>query len=364
VTAPEPALHVRGVVLPDGEERDLYAVGGRLTYERVRGAETVARGGWVVPGLVDAHCHVGILPDGPVGGLDALAAQAHTDRDAGALLIRDCGVPVDTRLLLDRPDLPRIIRAGRHLARPKRYLRGLGIEVEPEQLPAAAEEQARYGGGWVKLVGDWIDRDVGDLAPLWPADALHAAVARAHALGARVAVHVFGEEALGDLLAAGVDSVEHGTGLSGDLLDAMARRGTALVPTLVGVDNFPGIVGGASKYPAYAQRMRRLHAAARPRLRAAYEAGIPIYAGTDAGGGVEHGRVGDEIRALHAAGLPAERALAAGSWAARSWLGLPGLVEGAPADLIVYPADPRADLSVLAQPTRIVLRGRVVHRPR
>jgi imidazolonepropionase-like amidohydrolase len=347
-------------VLPDGEERDLYVLDGRLTYDPIPGAQTVASGGWVLPGLVDAHCHVGIAPDGPVAGEAELVEQARTDRDAGALLIRDCGSPVDTRPVADRPDLPRIIRAGRHLARPKRYLRGLGIEVEPHELPAAAEEQARYGGGWVKLVGDWIDRDIGDLAPLWPADALRDAVTRAHAAGARVAVHVFGEEALPDLLAAGVDSIEHGTGLSGSLLDTMTRHGAALVPTLINVDNFPGIAANAEKYPAYAARMRRLHATARERLRAAVDAGIPVYAGSDAGGGVGHGRVGDEIRALHAAGLPAERALAAGSWAAREWLGLPGLVEGAPADLIVYPADPRADLAVLAAPVVTVLRGRVV----
>jgi len=51
---------------------------------------------------------------------------------------------------------------------------------------------------------------------------------------------------------------------------------------------------------------------------------------------------------------------AAGSWSARSYLGLPGLTEGAPADFVVYPTDPRTDLSVLARPERIVLRGTVV----
>jgi imidazolonepropionase-like amidohydrolase len=132
------------------------------------------------------------------------------------------------------------------------------------------------------------------------------------------------------------------------------------VPTLINVDNFRGIADGATKYPAYAARMRRLHVTARHRLRAAREAGIPIYAGSDAGGGVAHGRVVDEIRALHAAGLPATEALAAGSWAARAWLGLPGLAEGAPADLIVYPTDPRTDLSVLTRPAATILRGRVV----
>ena len=63
---------------------------------------------------------------------------------------------------------------------------------------------------------------------------------------------------------------------------------------------------------------------------------------------------------MHAAGIPAEAALAAGSWSARAYLGLPGLVEGAPADFVVYPTDPRADLAVLGRPERIVLRGAVV----
>jgi imidazolonepropionase-like amidohydrolase len=88
---------------------------------------------------------------------------------------------------------------------------------------------------------------------------------------------------------------------------------------------------------------------------------VPVYVGTDAGGNVSHGRVADEILALHEAGLPAEAALAAGSWRARSWLGLAdGLEEGAPADLVVYASDPRQDLRVLRDPQRVVLRGRVV----
>ena len=124
-------------------------------------------------------------------------AQAETERDAGALLLRDAGSPVDTRSFDDRDDLPRIIRAGRHLARPKRYTPGLPIDVEDEsQLPAAVAEQARRGDGWVKLVGDWIDRGVGDLAPLWSDDVLVDAIAAAHAEGARVTAHVFGEDAL------------------------------------------------------------------------------------------------------------------------------------------------------------------------
>jgi imidazolonepropionase-like amidohydrolase len=354
------ALHVRGVVLPDGERRDLYAVGGRLTYEPQPGAETVADRGWVVPGLVDCHCHVGLSPDGAVRSEEGLAEQARADRDAGALLLRDAGAPVDNRSVQAREDLPRLVRAGRHLARPKRYLRDIGIEVEPDELVAAVEEQAGRGDGWVKLVGDWIDRSVGDLAPLWPGGVLAAAVDRAHQLGVRVAVHAFGEDALPDLVAAGVDTIEHATGLSGALAGEVARRGIRITPTLINIETFPSIADSATKFPAYAAHMRALHGTARSRVRDAYEAGVRILVGSDAGGTLPHGLVVREIRALHEAGLPAAAALAAGSWDARDFLGLPGLVEGAPADLVVYADDPRADLATLAAPTRIVLRGRVV----
>jgi len=63
---------------------------------------------------------------------------------------------------------------------------------------------------------------------------------------------------------------------------------------------------------------------------------------------------------LQAAGLPAAEIIAAASWKAREWLGFPGLVEGGLADLVVYEADPRADLRVVKAPQRIVLRGEVI----
>ena len=359
---PLPPLHLAGVLLPAGDHRELWVRDGRITFEPVPGAETASRGGFVLPGLVDAHCHVGIARGGtPVADLDATRQQALTERAAGVLALRDCGSPVDTRALDGELDLPRIIRAGRHLAAPRRYIPGLAVEVEPADLVSGVREQARRGDGWVKLVGDWIDRGVGDLAPEWPAEVLTQAITAAHEEGARVTAHTFGTDALPDLIGAGIDCIEHGTGLTEELVGVMAARGTAVVPTLVNVENFPGFAAaGEAKFPAYASTMRRLYAGSGAVVRAAYEAGVPVFAGTDAGGGIDHGRVADEIRALHAAGLPREAALAAGSWAARSWLGLPGIEEGAPADLVVYGADPRTDLDTLQRPQRMLLRGRVL----
>src|SRR5207248_2794799 len=202
-------------------------------------------------------CHIGLGPHGPVHDPGELHAQGRTDAAGGTLLVRDAGSPADTRFLDGEDDVPRIIHCGRHIARPKRYSPQTAVEVDVHELAdTVVGEVARGGGGWVKLVGDWIDRGGGDLTPLWPADVLRAAVDRAHAAGAR----------------------------------------------------------GAA----------------------------------------------DEIIALHEAGLPAEEALAAGSWAARRWLGHPGLEEGAPADFLVCAGDPRADLGVLRSPVRIVLRGRIL----
>jgi imidazolonepropionase-like amidohydrolase len=354
------AICVKGVVLPEGERRELYVVDGLVTYDRPVDVRTVAEG-LVVPGLVDAHCHVGLDAHGAVDE-PTQEQQALDDRDAGTLLIRDCGSAADTRWIDGREDLPRIIRAGRHLARPKRYIRNFAHEIEPHELSAYVAQEARRGDGWVKLVGDWIDRDAGDLGPLWPREALEQAMATAHAHGARVTAHVFGEHALPDLIGAGIDCIEHGTGLSPELVDTMAERGVALVPTAKQLERFPVYAEQAGeKFPVYARHMTDLFERRRDTIRAAHEAGVAIYAGTDAGGVLPHGLIAEEVQELASYGLSARDALAAGSWRARDWLGMPPtLEEGAPADLVVYPADPLQDLGVLAAPSRIVLRGRVV----
>ena len=83
------ALRFSGPVLPDGEPRTLYVVDGHVTLDPVAGAEGGVDG-WIVPGLVDAHCHLGLDDDGAISD-EATEQQAIEDRDAGALLIRDCG---------------------------------------------------------------------------------------------------------------------------------------------------------------------------------------------------------------------------------------------------------------------------------
>jgi imidazolonepropionase-like amidohydrolase len=142
------------------------------------------------------------------------------------------------------------------------------------------------------------------------------------------------------------------------LLARMAEQGTALTPTLSVITGSLDRMRARPDSPA--RRWYLAGASAHAGLvAAAVEAGVIVMAGTDSR---PHGRIGDEVRALAAAGVAPHEALGAASWTARSYLGLAGLVPEAPADVVVYDDDPRVDLAQLDVPRAIVLRGRLIHR--
>ncbi|GEL94370.1 amidohydrolase family protein [Cellulomonas composti] len=356
-------LHLRGTIVVDDDREagEAWVLGGRLTFERPARATTTTIEGWVLPGLVDVHCHVGLAADGPVDRATA-ERQAVADRDAGVLLIRDAGSPADTSWVHARDDLPRLIRAGHHLARPKRYLRHYGLELpDVRDLPGAVHAEAVRGDGWVKLVADWIDRDLGpagDLTPLWPDDVLTRAVAAAHDAGARVTAHTFATESLDPLLDAGIDCLEHATGATPAQIERIADLGVPVTATLLQIAQFEAIAAqGQARYPRFAARMSAMGARRYGHVRDLHDAGVPILVGTDAGGTIGHGRIADEALELAAAGIPAREVVAAASWRTREWLGVDGLTEGASADLVVYDSDPRLDVGALQHPRAVVLRG-------
>ncbi len=371
-------LHLAGrvVIDDDHEAGEVWVVGGRLTFERPHhsGEETTIDG-VVLPGLVDVHCHVGVDVGGAVEPRLA-EKQAAVNRDTGVLLIRDAGSAMDTSWLDARDDLPRIVRAGRFLARPKRYMRGLARELgSVEELPEAAAEEARFsaerafravGGGtptgWVKIIADWIDRDLGaagDLRPLWPDDILSRAVSAAHEAGARVTAHTFATESVDALLSAGIDCIEHGTGMTDAQIDRAAASGVPIVPTLLQIGEFASIAAmAAERYPVFAARMTAMGERRYSQVRAFHEAGIQMYIGTDAGGTIGHGSFAEEAAEMVAAGIPAREVVAAASWRARAFLGAQGIEEGASADVVVFEDDPRDEIAALADPRGIILRGR------
>lgn len=310
--------------------------------------------GWIMPGLVDVHCHIGIKLGG-FADMAEMVEQAKLNRAAGVLLVRDCGSPRDNSHVRNRADTLRLIRAGRHLAKPKRYIRGSALElVNDSELPEAMRAQAQLGDGWVKLVGDWIDRADGvesDLRPLWDPAALAEGVAAVHELGGRVTVHTFAHETVDSLLDAQVDCIEHGTGMDTDQIRQAAIQGVAITPTLLQVGLFDRFAAQAGdKFPVYREHMLRLQAQHERVLGDFLDAGVLLLPGTDAGGFQPHGLLPAELLAWRRLGLTPAQILDLASWRARDYLGFPSLSEGGVADLVVYAENPVENLEVLADP--------------
>lgn len=356
---------IRGTVLPEGDVREVYVTGRTFTFDPVDGAEMLLEDVILIPGLVDTHAHLALgspAPDSaPIAERVAASARAHLD--AGVLLVREPGsVDHSSVGVGPRAGLPRTVTAGRFLAPEGRYFPGLAREVTAEELPAAAEEELRASGAWVKVIGDSPLPGPG-LVRTFSAEALTEAASRVHAARGRIAIHCSNPEVIQDAIEAGFDSLEHGTGLRADQVEQVAARGIAWVPTRSIEAGIRAMIRGMG-WPADEIKNVEKSLDEQPEILCqAVEAGVSVFAGTDAGMG-PHGLIRHEIELLGAAGLAPDVALGAASWAARSWLGLPGIEEGAPADLVAFTSDPREDLSMLAKPAAVILDGRLLKDPR
>ena len=357
---PMTAMHVRANVLPDAAPVDLFVAAGRFTFAEQTDATTLCDGGWAVPGLVDAHAHLALHSPAPDGAspIDTVWASARLQASAGVLALREPGGPFYESREVVGDDVPHVTTAGRMLHMPGQYF-DVGRPTPPESLVEAAREELERSGAWVKVITDWLDpsRPTGVGATYDP-KTIAALVDEVHALGGKVAAHATCLAAVESSLEAGVDSLEHGIGLRLEHLDRVCELGTVLVPTLIIRPGVLEMIGQAAGDDVRANLEREFDGLAEV-LREAAGRGVEVLAGTDAGM-VPHGLVATEIGLLAHAGLSVEQALAAGSWAARSWLGLPGIEEGAPADLVVFGDDPRQDLEVLSHPVLVMRGGRVL----
>ena len=322
--------------------------------------------GFIYPGLVDAHTHPG-LSHRPGAVTDTEIVRRLTMCCAqGVTHIREMGAQRDVAAITDPesagyvPGLPKVIRAGRHIARPMRYIRYLPVEIEPRDLPAEALRQLGRSDGWVKIVGDWIDRSEGasaDLRPLWPREILVDAVAAIHEAGGRVAVHSFATDTIDDLLEAGVDSIEHGSGMTRDHLVEARERGILIDPTARQMATFPTIASHASKYPVYREHMLAMDARRSEHIQLMVEVGSHFIMGSDTAEDVGERGMAVELQCAVGDGMPASVAMAAASFDGRRRLGLPSWEEGSPADLVVYDRDPEAEIAVVAHPAAVFIDG-------
>jgi imidazolonepropionase-like amidohydrolase len=344
---------VHAVPLPHGDQpTDLWIdADGTLAARPVPGAEPLP-GRYVAPGLVDAHAHPAVAP-GPAARdgaqtLDELAGWAA----AGVTLVRDTGSPGGSVLDLGlRPGMPRLQAAGRFLVPAGRYYPALLPEGVPEErLTELALAELARGSRWVKVIADFPPvtggKPSGPPALTYSPEAVAAMTAAVHAAGGRVAAHVT-TGAVGRLVRAGIDSVEHGTAIGESDLRLMAQAGVAWTPTLCAVLAVPGTAPGAARRraAAYRERLRDL-------LPAAHRLGVTVLAGTDTAGTLVR-----EIMLLAEHGLAPAAALEAATIAGYRFLGEPSGQLGRPATLVTYRDDPREDLAVLSCPQAVLIDG-------
>jgi imidazolonepropionase-like amidohydrolase len=350
------AWRVRASLLPDG---DLVDAGiterGQWTLRPAAGAADLP-GRFILPGLVDAHCHlsVGQTASGEPAALEPEAVRANLKNAhrAGITAIRDTGSPGSLTLrVLATGAGPGLQACGRFLAPEGRYYPGLHVPVPPEQLVSAALAEVRDGAAWIKVIADFPFLGSGEQPqaplPTYPLDDIRRLVEAVHGAGARVAAHST-TGYVTELIAAGIDSVEHGTALDEAGIESLAARGGAWTPTLCAT------IGRRDSDDTPARQKARLELRERLRylLPKAAECGLTIMTGTDVVGSIPR-----EVALLAELGLAPHAALAAASTSARQFLGFASLREGEPADLVTYGADPRDDPAVLSQPAAIFMAG-------
>ena len=261
-------------------------------------------------------------PTAPID-LDEAIAQAETERDAGALLLRDAGSPIDTRSLDDRDDLPRIIRAG-SAPRP--------AEAVP---PRARRSNSRTSRSCRTR---WPSRPAGATAgSSWSATGSTAPSAIWRRCGPttcsgrdrrRARRRRPGHRArVRRGRAARADQRRHRLHRARHRADRRHHRADGRARHRAGAD-----ADQHRELPRHRRRARRstrptprtcatCYATCSPRIGAAREAGVPIYAGTDAGGMIAHGRIADEVDALKGIGMSPTEALGAACWDARAVAG-------------------------------------------
>jgi imidazolonepropionase-like amidohydrolase len=347
----------------------------------------------VLPGLIDAHTH--ILLNGDVTAADydvqllkesipyraILAARnAHIALSHGFTTLRDVETEgamyadVDVKTAINRGEVsgPHLFVATRALAPTGLYpLQGYSWELDMphgvqvvdgvEEARKAVREQVSHGADWIKFYADrgyfygpdgllhsWVN---------FTDDEARVIVEEAHRLGRHVAAHAIGTDGIASALRAGVDSIEHGVGLTDPQLDELARKGVYWVPTvMVVVAVAPGRGGNWPK-------MVDTEKAA---FQKAVHKGVKIVMGTDAGG-FDWTQMNEaaEFHYYVEYGMNPMDAIRTGTTRAAELLGkseeLGSIEPGKFADLVAVSGDPLADITELER-VQFVMKEGVVYK--
>ncbi|MEO9264355.1 MAG: amidohydrolase family protein, partial [Candidatus Baltobacteraceae bacterium] len=243
----------------------------------------------------------------------------------------------------------------------------LGRAIDgPWDARKAVREQLWAGADCIKLIatgGVLTKGAVPGNAQLLPEE-LEAAIHEAHRHGMRVAAHAIGTEGINNALRAGVDSIEHGHMLDDDAIELFKTRGTYLVPTLTAPTCILEHVHEGSQPAWVIEKALFVNEAMQSNIRRAYEAGVKVAGGSDAGTPFNyHANYAYEVELMHTLlGMTPQQALHAATAVAAELLGFHRgiLAPGEPADLLLLARDVGEDIRALRNPERVIKSGVLV----
>ena len=345
-----------------------------------------------IPGLIDVHTHITFywdqtskvhpfeqLSSTRLPAVAVFLAQENARRtlEAGVTTVRDLGSSdwndIAMRDLINRGAMigPRMLVAGYGIyvadAPPRPgYTTPAGgrADNQPEVMRVIREEVAA-GVDVIKMYASTgTDKDVTGFQT-YTYEEIKAAADLAHKYGKRLAVHSYGPDGARDAVRAGADSIEHATGIDDETIADMVRRGTFYVPTIdhnrwyvehisiFGWDDERQIADGLNNYI-----QRNFETA-----RRAFKAGVRLAMGSDA----LFTMCGENTRELAwfvKLGMTPEQALTTATSNAAALLGkdkqLGAIAPGYFADIVAVDGDPLADINVIINNVRWVMKGGAV----
>lgn len=364
---------------------DVEWVGSRARAPKTAAAalEVDGSGRTLAPGLIDAHVHLCFDGSSDFAGEAAsltetvaalkAVANARKQLDAGVTTVRDLGgwgsSVIEVAAAIERGLVagPRVVAAGRALTITGGHGHNIGIAREvdgPDAVRKAVREEIRAGAGVIKIIatGGVLTPGITADFTAFTTEELEAAVSEAHTWGRAVAAHAIGAPGIRHAVAAGVDSIEHGSLLDQEGARSMKAAGTFHVPTISAIR---GIVEHPDEVPAYAvEKATALAAMHRDAFRRSVRAGVRLACGTDAGTPFNpHGNAPHELVTMVEWGLTPLRAMQAATANAAELLRLPrvGVVEpGKAADLVLFEGNPIEQIDAILKPAIVMKAGEIV----
>jgi len=380
-TGAEP-VRGRAVVVEDGRITQVVDAG-----RAPRGRQIDLAGCTLLPGLINCHVHLcfGGEPD-PVRAIrdepHALTAlkvlrRAQDTLEAGVTTVRDLGGRDYVELAVRRgigegvfPG-PRILGAGKPVCMTGGHGHFVGREADgPDDVRKAVREQLKAGADVIKLIatGGVMTPGVEPGSPQLTLEEMRAAVEEAVKAGRRTAAHAQGSSGIADAVEAGITTIEHGIFLTDEIIAAMKRKGTFLVPTLAApaAISTGGLAAGIPEYMVRkSDSVVGSHVAS---FKRAHEAGVHIAAGADSGTPLNyHGSLLPELELMVKNGMTPLEAIHSATAVAAEAIGLGReigrVAEGYAADLLAVAGEPAASIGALAEVRMVLARGAIIKAP-